>query len=136
MKDQKARIEDPLPLKWRRADMINRLVHTSIGIQIRTEFHTDGLAPRNNSQTLPFSRKVLRTIESHMLQEMRQTTLTRLFLYGAHLLSDVEISQSRLFCIVANIIGQSVFQLSFAHCRILRQCSLSSHRQSHTRQDK
>ena len=61
---------------------------------------------------------MLRAVESHMLQEMRQTSLVVVLLNRTHLLGDIELSTLFWPRVVTDIIGQSVIQLTNAHCGV------------------
>ena len=62
--------------------------------------------------------KVLRAVESHMLQKMRQPLLEVVFLNGSDIVYDVEIGLSFGIFVMADIIGQPVIQPSRADIRI------------------
>ena len=94
-----------------------------------TEFHADAFAIANDT----VAWKVLGTVEAHVLQEMRQTSLVLLFQDGADLLRDVEVGLTFRFLIVADVIGDSVVQFSDSDGRINRDgahlCKSTEHKQ-------
>ena len=104
--------------------MVDRLLHTGVGIEVGTEFHAYGLTPRHDAQPFSLTWEILRSVESHVLQEVGESALAGLFKNRPYPLCDVEVGQSSLFGIVTDVIGEPVFQGSFPHCRVLRQCLL------------
>ena len=121
---EQTRVEDSLALQRHGTHMIDRLIDTRIGVQIGTELHADALAPGHDAKPLSLSGEVFRAVEGHVFQKMRQSALTRLFEDASHALCDVEIGQSSLFGIVAQVVGHSVFQCALAHGRVLGQSLL------------
>ena len=101
--------------------MIDRLVNRGVGIQVGTELHADGLAPGYNAQLSVLAGEVLRTVKRHVLQEVGQSALTGFLQNGAYTLGNIEISQSRLFRIMADIIGHSIVQTSHSERGVLWQ---------------
>ena len=111
--------------------MIDRLVNTGIGIQVRTEFDTDGFAPRNDAQLPVLARKVLCSVESHVLQEVSQSSLARFFENRTDTLCDIEVSQMGFLSVVANVVGHAVFQRPFSYGWVLRQLCEAHHCHHH-----
>ena len=101
--------------------MIDRLVYRGVRIEVGTELDADGLAPGHDAQLAVLARKVFRTVEGHVLQEVSQSALTRFLQDRPHPLGNVEVGQSCLLGIVAKIVGQPVVQLTDANSRILRK---------------
>ena len=54
-------------------------------------------------------------VEAHVLEEVCQSQLVLLFLYGAYLLRDVEVGPVGGLLVVADVVGQSVVQFADAH---------------------
>jgi len=66
-----------------------------------------------------FLREMLRAVEAHVLQEVRETVLVRFFLDGADVRGKVELRPLGREFIVADVIGKSVVQVSDADGRIV-----------------
>ena len=62
------------------------------------------------------------TVEGHVLQQVGETALALLFLHRAHLLCDVVVGYFLGIVVVADVVGESVVELTHAHVLILRQC--------------
>ena len=139
VQDEQTRVGNALTLHGHRRDVIHRLVYGGIGVQVGTELHADGLTPGHDAQFLSLAWEVLRTVESHVLQEVSQSTLARLFQDGTHALGDVEVGQSLVLGIMADIVRHAVLQLTRTDCRVLRQrlCLQGGcHRQESQKSDK
>ena len=121
VQDEQTRVDNTLTFQGDCRDVIDRLFHTSIGIQVGTELHANGLTPGNNAQAFALAREILRTVKRHVLQEMSQSALTGFLLNRAHPLGNVEISQSRFLGIMTDIVRHSVLQCSLPEGSILRQ---------------
>ena len=119
VENQQTGIDNTLTFQRSRTNMIDRLVDGCRGIEIGTELYADSLAPRYDAQFLPFARKVLGAVESHVLQKMGQSALTGFFQNAAHTLGNVEVGQSCLLGIVANVVGHTILELPLANGRIL-----------------
>ena len=89
-------------------DIIDRLVDAGIGVQVGTELHADRLAVLHHA----VARKMFRTIEAHMLKEVRQTALLLIFQNGTDLLGDIEISLALRLFVMPDVIGQAVVEFS------------------------
>ena len=123
---QQAGVDDTLTLQRSRTDVIDGLLNAGIGIEVGAELHADGLTPGHDAQALALAGEVLRAVEGHVLQEVGQSALAGLFLNAAYTLGDVEISQSRLLGVVADVVRQPVLQLTRAHGGVLWQCLCGS----------
>ena len=97
--------------------IIYRTVTGCIGIQVITKLHTYFLAEIHGT----VAGKMLGTIETHMLQEMGQTTLVFFFLYRTHLLGNIEKGSILGIFIMLNILSQSVGQSSLRYIGVKRQ---------------
>ena len=95
-------------------DVVHRLISGGIGVEVLSELHADALAILDQA----VSGEVLAAVEGHVLQEVCQTALAFLFLYGAHLLRDVEVCLILRLLIVADVVGEPVFELSNLHFRV------------------
>ena len=65
---------------------------------------------------------MFRTVERHVLQQMRQTTLVLVLVNRTHLLGNVEVGHMLRIAIVTNVVCQAVIQFSHAHLLVLRNC--------------
>ena len=81
---------------------------TGIGVQVLTEFHPDTLQVLLQCIT----GEVGRSIETHVFQEVGKAALVGFFLNGAYLLGNVKVGPVCRLAVLADIIGQSVVQLS------------------------
>ena len=113
-KYHQTRVDDAFARRGYITYIIDRLVNAGIGIQVCTELHADALTPAQQLVAL----EMLRAVEGHMLQEVRQTTLVVVLLNRTHLLGDIELSTLFWPRVVTDIIGQSVIQLTNAHCGV------------------
>ena len=116
---QETGVDDAFTFDRSGTDVIHRLVNGSIGIEVGTKLHADGLAPRHDAEFLALAWEVLGTIESHVFQEVSQATLARFFQDGAYTLCDIEVSESRLLVVMTDVISESVLQLTLSDRRIL-----------------
>ena len=121
MKDKQARVYYIDIFSWYVADIIYRLVDTGICIQVRSELDTFCLTPRYDTESGFITREVFGSIESHVLQEVSQTTLLRFFKDGTYFLCDVEFYSFFRKCIVSNVIGKPVVQFTDADIFVHRQ---------------
>ena len=101
---QQRRVNNSLANGRHVGETINSLVDGRVSIDITAKVHTDRLKIINNS----FARKVLSSIERHMLQEVSQTVLVILFQHRAYCLSDMEIAALFRLFIMTDIVRQSV----------------------------
>ena len=108
--------------------IIDRLVDRSVGVQVVTKLHTDGLAPAQQFVAL----EVLRAVEGHVLEEVSQTALRVVLLNRAHLLGNVELGALFGPVVVTNVISQSVVKFTDAHVGVNGDGGhlLSSYRQN------
>ena len=60
-------------------------------------------------------------VESHVFEEVCQAVLVVFFETGAHRLRDVKLGALFRLFVVANVISQSVVQLTIAHIGVERQ---------------
>ena len=134
---QQTRVDDTLALERCRTDVIYSLVDRGIGIEIGTKLNADSLAPGHDAQALALAREVLGTIKCHMLEEVSQTALTGLLLYRSHTLGNIEIGQTCLLSVVADIVGHAILELTLADGGVLWQalghCRYRQQRQSQKR---
>ena len=105
VQNEQGRIKHGLtPYRYGR-DIVHRLVNARIGVEIGPEFHAHALAPRYDTWRLTVTPEVRGAIESHVFQEVGQSTLPGFLQDGAHPLGNVEVGNARLLGIVADIIG-------------------------------
>ena len=97
-------------------DVIDGFVDAGIGVQVGAELHADALAILHHA----IAREMLRTVETHMFEEVRQTALRFVFQDGAHFLGDIEIGLALRLFVVPDVIGQSVVEFTDLHVRIHR----------------
>ena len=128
--DEQARI-DVASFHRNIVDVVNSLVSRSISVEIFSKLHTNAFAVFDE---LSVFGKVLRTIEGHMFEEVRQTALVVVFLHRTHLLRNVEVHLSFRFLVVADVVGQSVGKFSHTHLFIhgeRRECILCHYGSDH-----
>ena len=97
------------------ADVVNRFVTRCVSVEVVTKLHTDAFAILYE---VIAAGEVLRTVETHVFEEVSKPALAVFFLNGTHLLRNVEVCEALLFRIVADVVSQTVFQLTVAHCRV------------------
>ena len=131
--DEQTRV-DVASLHRNIVDVVNCLVSRSISVEVFSKLHTNAFAVFDE---LSVFGKVLRTIEGHMFEEVRQTALVVVFLHRTHLLRNVEVHLSFWFLVVADVVGQSVGEFADAHLFVHRErrksilCHYGSDHQSH-----
>ena len=102
------------------ADVVHRFVYRCVGIEVASELDAFAFAPLYDAQPLLIAGEVLGAVEGHVLQEVGQSSLVGFFLNGAYLLGNVEFSPFFGQSIVADVISQSIVQLTDAHVRVGR----------------
>ena len=126
MQNEQTRVDDAVALQGNCRDIVNRLFYTGIGIEVGAELDTDSLTPRHNAQLLTLAREMLRTIKSHVFQEVSQSALAGFLLDRAYTLGNIEVGHLRVLAIMTQIVGHAVLQLTHAYRGILTQ-RLSQH---------
>ena len=114
VQDKQARVDDSLSADGHGGDIIHRLVHAGVGIEIGSELHANRFAPRNDSGRFSFASEMFCSVERHVFKEVRQSALAGLFENTSHTLRNIKLCQSRFLCVVADVVGKSVFQLTHA----------------------
>ena len=71
--------------------MVHGLVNGCVSVEIGPELYAVAFAPVDDARTLRCVAEVLRSVERHVLQEMGQAALARLFEDAAHALCNVEV---------------------------------------------
>ena len=117
MQDQQARINDSRRSHRGIGHHIDGLVERGIGIEVLAITHPDTFDVFVHAVV----GEMYASIESHVLQEMRQSPLVLFFEDRAHILSNIKIRSLLGQRIVANIIGQSITQLSITYLRVDRK---------------
>ena len=102
-------------------DVVDRLVNAGVGVQVRSELDAHALAPFAQARLSLRTGEILRAVERHVLQEVGQSALARLLQNASHALSDVELGHVGRLVVVADVVGKSVGQPSFADALVLRQ---------------
>ena len=125
VEDEQTGVDDALARGGHVRDVIDRLVDGGVGVQVAAELHADGLAPLHDVVAL----EVLGAVEAHVLQEVGQTALLVVLLYGAHALCEVDLGPLLRPGIVTDVVGQSVVEPAHAHVfvdgdggHLLRRC--------------
>ena len=101
VQDPQTRVDGTCHRRGHVINIIHCLIHSRVGIQVGTKLYTDGLQVFTQTVTWEVSR----AIETHMLQEMCQSTLVGFLLDSTHLLCDIEVGTVFRFLIVADVIG-------------------------------
>ena len=94
--------------------IIDGLVEGGIGVEVLAELHSDALQVLLQG----IAREVGCAIETHVLQEMGETTLVVLLLHGADALGDVEVAALLGPLVVADIIGKTIIQRARLDSRV------------------
>ena len=106
-----AGVESGHALRGHVADAIHGLVDGSVGIQVATEVNTNATGEVEQCRV----GEMLRTVEGHVLQEVSQSALVLVLLNGTHALCDVEVGHVLGPVVLADIVGQTVVQLTDSH---------------------
>ena len=128
--DEQARI-DVASFHRNIVDVVDCLVSRGVSVEVFSKLHTNAFAVFDE---LSVFGKVLRTIEGHMFEEVRQTALVVVFLHRTHLLCNVEVHLSFRFLVVADVVGQSVGKFSHTHLFVhgeRRECILCHYGSDH-----
>ena len=92
-------------------DVVHGLVQGGVGIKVGAELHADVLQVAEQSVV----GEVLGSVEAHVLKEVCQSALVFLFEHRAYLLGNVEVGLSFGKGIVADVVGESVFEFAYTH---------------------
>ena len=92
------------------------LLKTCRGIDIYSELGTNALQVLKQLLV----GEVLCTVEAHVLQKMRKTILVVLFLECTYICRQIELGTLCRQVVVADIIGKSVFKLTYPYIRVYR----------------
>ena len=104
MHHEQRTVHDPFAVRRHVTQTINGLVDRGVSIDVTTEIDTYRLKIVDDALT----REMLRTVERHMLQEVRQTVLMILFEDSTDSLRDMELCTLFGLLVMTDIIGQSV----------------------------
>ena len=104
-------------------DVVDRFIRRGVGVQVFAKFHADAFAVFDDA----VSGEMLSAVEAHMFQEVGQSALVFFLLYGAHFLCDVEVHAVFGAGVVADVVGQSVGQLTVAYGRVHVEWRHSAH---------
>ena len=113
-----AGVDGRLACRGHIGEEVDRLVGGGVCVQVATILHADALQILLQEVVL----EVVGTVEGHVLQQVGETALALLFLHRAHLLGDVVVGYFLGIVVVADVVGESVVELTHAHVLILRQC--------------
>ena len=116
MHDEQCGVNYALAIGGDITQTIDSLINAGIGVDIAAEVDTDGFEVLDDS----FSGEVLRTIERHMLKEVRQSILVVLLEDSPHGLGYMEICALFRLLIMPDIVSQSVIQFSDAYIGVNR----------------
>ena len=108
MQNKQTRVDGTSNLHIDIVDVIDSFVESRVGIEVLTELHTDALQVLLQTIT----REVFCAIEAHVLEEVSQSALVIIFLYGTYALGDVEIATLLGPLIMANVIRKAVLQFT------------------------
>ena len=106
VQNQQARVNGTGSLHVYVINIVNGLVKGCIGIQVLTELHTNTLQILLQGIT----REVSSSVETHMLQEVRQSALILFLLNRTNFLSDVEVATFLGPLVMADVVRQTVRQ--------------------------
>ncbi len=111
MHHQQCAVNNPIADGGHIAQAVNGFVQRGVGVDVAAEVHTDGLEILDDA----LAGEVLRAVESHVFKEMRQTVLVILLQHGSDRLRNVELAALFGVLVVADVVGQSVVQMTDAH---------------------
>ena len=112
--DEQGGVDDAFARGGHIGEAIDCLIQCRVGVDISAEVHTDGLEIVDDT----LAREMLRTVECHVLQEVRETVLVVLLEDSAYGLGDMELATLLGILVVADVVSQSVVQMSYAYCGI------------------
>ena len=119
VENEQAGVYDALAADGGSPYVVHGLVDRGIGVEVGPKLDPDRLAPGHYAQLAALAGEVLGAIKCHVLQEVGQATLARLFEDATHTLGDVEVGQAGLLGIVADVVSKSVLQLAGTNRSIL-----------------
>jgi len=105
------------PLVGRHLQHVDRLVGAGVGVDIRPELHAHALQGVDQGQL----REAPGAVEEHVLDEMRQPLLPRLFHHRAGVDHQPQLGAAQRRVVALDVVGQAVVQPSHAHGRVQRQ---------------
>ena len=111
LQNEDAGVECALPFCRHVANTIDRLVDRGVGVEVASELYSESTGELQECRV----REVFRPVERHVLEEMGQTALVVILLNGAHTLRNVEVCDMFRPIVVADVVGQSVLKLAYAH---------------------
>ena len=114
---QQGAVDDALAIGRHVGQAIDRFVERGVGVDVTTKIDANRLEIVDDA----FAGEMLGAVESHVFEEVCQTVLVVFFENGAHRLRDVKLGALFRLFVVANVISQSVVQLTIAHIGVERQ---------------
>ena len=108
---QQTRVERTLSSSGHIVNVVNCLVNGCVSIEVASKLHTNGTQVLY--QVVAF--EVVAAIERHVLQEMRQSSLTFFLLNGPHLLCNVKVCTVFGPVVVANKVSETIVKLTHSH---------------------
>ena len=112
VEDEQTGVYDALAADGGSPYVVHGLVDRGVSVEVGPKLDPDRLAPGHYAQLAALAREVLGTIKRHVLQEVGQATLARLFEDATHALGDVEVGQASLLGIVADVVSKPILQLA------------------------
>ena len=113
--DHQAGVHDGFALDGDIVQHVLGFLETGGGVDVPAEFRADGAEIVQDALV----GEVRRSIEAHVLKEVREAVLVWGFLDGADVGGKIEFRPPRRKLVVADVIGKSVFQVSYADRRIV-----------------
>ena len=117
VEDEQTRVERTDTCGLHVVDVVNRLIEAGVGVEVLTEFHTDALEIGLELVAWEMSGSV----EAHVLKEVGKSALRFLLLHGSHFLCNVEICTLFRPFVMANVVRESVVELTHPHVGVDRQ---------------
>ena len=98
-------------------NIVDGLLDAGVGVELSAELHADALEVLDERAV----GEVCGAIEAHVFEEVCEAALALLFLDGAHLLCNVEEGLVLRLFVVADVIGEAVVEVAYAHLRVYGQ---------------
>ena len=105
---QQRRVYHALALNGHIGHVILRKVPRGEGVEVGAELDADLFEILRQRLV----GEILSAVEGHVLEEVRQPLLRIVLLYGTHVMNDIKLGHALRFLVVADVIGQSVRQLT------------------------
>ena len=122
---EKTGVDDALAYDWNVVKHILGCLHSGRGVDVAAEGGAYALEIFEHL----LARKVLESVEAHVLEEVGEAVLARTLVEGTCVRGEVELAPLCRFVVVSDVISEAVFEFANPYGRIVRQRILCRKRQ-------